>query len=488
MQRIVSPDGLFHDGNPATGLIGTFLAAIWHNAVQEEIIAPITAAGLTLDPTNNGQLLAAILALIESKTGNYGLDTGAANSYVTALTPAVIAYANGLQVRFRAAHANTGQSTLNAGAGVVPLLRDDGTALQAGDVPANVIVGATYDSTLNAFLLNSIVASQFDTIMQSGAPLYSVDTGAANVYKAAYAPTISAITDGMKLRFRAKTANTGASTFAPDGMPAAPILGGDHAVLAGGEIVVNGEIEVQWNAALNSGNGAWLLCENTGGYQRGTTPPQFDNSGRLATTAAVLRQGLQFGANNLIQGATVLTAANAGQLIQCSGTGPYPVTLPSIATMPSGACLYLFATTGPITVTRAGTDPFYGTTATSFVLNAGDTLILESSGSTAWNPVGGTAQLGISAAFASLLSANGFQKLPGGFIVQWGSLGITSAGTAAVFPMAFPNAVYGVAFGQFGTAIPANCYTALNGAPSLTGFTVSASGATPQIFYIAIGK
>ncbi|HDR9099676.1 TPA: hypothetical protein QDA86_003014 [Burkholderia vietnamiensis] len=449
MQRINSTDGFFHDGNPATGALGTFLAALWHNAVQEELIAPITAAGLTLDPNNNGQLLAAILALIESKTGNYGLDTGAVNSYVTALTPAVTAYVNGLQVKFRAAHANTGQSTLNAGAGIVPLLRDDGTPLQAGDVPANAIVGATYDAAAAAFLLNSIVASQFDTIMQAGTPLYSVDTGAANVYKAAYAPTVTALTDGMKLRFRAKTANTGASTFAPDGVAAAPIWGADHVALAGGEIVVNGEIEVQWNAALSNGNGAWVLCENTGGYQRGPTPPQFDNSARLAPTSFVQRAlgNMQSGVRIQSSGSATFSASQAGGsfTLEVAST---TYTLPALSAVQPGATFEFLATVNTATVSTAGADKMMTgslVSSSTCVLNNGDTAKFVSDG-TYWVLVGGSAALRLSLGdFGNLLASNGYQKLPNAMIIQWGVTNTSGSGDVQViFPIGYQTACYAV--------------------------------------------
>jgi len=262
MQLINSPDNLFHDGNPATGALGTFLAAAWHNAVQAELAAPILAAGLALDPNNNAQLLAAILALIESKTGNYALDTGTTNAYVIALNPAVTAYTNGLPVAFRAVHGCTGPSTLNAGGGPKPLLRDDGQQLQQGDIPPNSIVSGTYDTSAAAFLINSIVASQFDAIMQSGSPMFAIDTGAANAYVGTFAPAITARNEGQVLRLKIKTTNNGASTF-NDGLGPAPVVGLAHAALQGGEFVAGGDAWLQWNSTVGS-NGSYILLHCTG--------------------------------------------------------------------------------------------------------------------------------------------------------------------------------------------------------------------------------
>lgn len=92
---------------------------------------------------------------------------------------------------------------------------------------------------------------------------YALDTGSASAYVAAFAPAISAVTDGMVLRFKAANTNTGACTFSPNGLPAAPILGGAHTALQGGEIVAAGDAWVQWNTSL--GGGSWVLIHSSGG-------------------------------------------------------------------------------------------------------------------------------------------------------------------------------------------------------------------------------
>lgn len=57
-------DHKFTEGNPSTGAVATTVTADWCNAVQEEIIAVLTAAGITPAKANNGQLVAAIQSLI----------------------------------------------------------------------------------------------------------------------------------------------------------------------------------------------------------------------------------------------------------------------------------------------------------------------------------------------------------------------------------------------------------------------------------------
>ncbi len=114
--------------------------------------------------TANWQLItlstAQIQAMIEAMAGNYYLDTGAANAYVIAMNPPVTAYTNGMPFSFRVSHANTGASTLDAGAGAVALVNNIGGALVSGDLPINSVVSGFYDSAAGKFLISTLVSSQ----------------------------------------------------------------------------------------------------------------------------------------------------------------------------------------------------------------------------------------------------------------------------------------------------------------------------------------
>lgn len=56
--------GFYTAGNPATATAATVVTADALNALQEELMTPVLAAGLTPSKTNNGQLLAALQALL----------------------------------------------------------------------------------------------------------------------------------------------------------------------------------------------------------------------------------------------------------------------------------------------------------------------------------------------------------------------------------------------------------------------------------------
>lgn len=61
--------GYFQGGNPLAGTAPTTLNVDWANMVQEEICAVVENAGIALDKTNHGQLLAALAALFVAKGG-----------------------------------------------------------------------------------------------------------------------------------------------------------------------------------------------------------------------------------------------------------------------------------------------------------------------------------------------------------------------------------------------------------------------------------
>lgn len=78
----------------------------------------------------------------------YAADTGAADAYVMAPTPAFTSYAAGMAVSFKAVNANTGASTLNVnGLGVQAIKQPGGAALTAGDILAGQMVTVVYDGT-----------------------------------------------------------------------------------------------------------------------------------------------------------------------------------------------------------------------------------------------------------------------------------------------------------------------------------------------------
>ena len=75
-------------------------------------------------------------------------DTGSANTYAIALTPAVTAYVAGQVFHFKAANASSGASTLNVNAlGAKNIKKKNDQDIASGDIEQNAIVSVIYDGT-----------------------------------------------------------------------------------------------------------------------------------------------------------------------------------------------------------------------------------------------------------------------------------------------------------------------------------------------------
>ena len=68
MHKIDTPDatrdGRFTEGDPTVPVPATTVSADWLNAVQDEVLAVLSAAGLTPAKNNNAQLLAALKKIV----------------------------------------------------------------------------------------------------------------------------------------------------------------------------------------------------------------------------------------------------------------------------------------------------------------------------------------------------------------------------------------------------------------------------------------
>ncbi|MEX3914900.1 hypothetical protein AB4Y43_01450 [Paraburkholderia sp. BR10872] len=86
---------------------------------------------------------------VQNNSYTYAADTGAANAYAVALSPAPT-LAQGAIVGFTAAHANTGASTLAVNGGTAyPIWGSAHSAIQGGEIIANGYVEVEYNPTLN---------------------------------------------------------------------------------------------------------------------------------------------------------------------------------------------------------------------------------------------------------------------------------------------------------------------------------------------------
>ena len=158
----------------------------------------------------------------------------------------------------------------NPGAGVPATILDADFMNMLMLELANVVTGAglTLSKTTYNQVLSAIKRIGQNTIVLA-------DTGAVNAYTATNATPLVAGTwvDGVVQAIKIAHTNTGASTYAPDGLTAIPIYGLGLQPLQGGELLLNGTAILMHAtiAGVNSGNPIAVLMECAGGAQQ--VPP-----------------------------------------------------------------------------------------------------------------------------------------------------------------------------------------------------------------------
>lgn len=171
-----------------------------------------------------------------------------------------------------------------------------------------------------------------------------------------------------------------------------------------------------------------------------STVAQFDNTTSLATTAFVQRALGNFQLATQLGTSTSLTGANAGMMFQIAASS-LTITLPSPATaMTNGWTFTLFSNVYDWTLASGSTNIYNGgSNVSSMLVKVGTSVTVASTDGANWF-VTGTAALPYLGVFGSSIAQNGYQKLPSGVIIQWGSA-VTSAGSVSItFPITFPTA------------------------------------------------
>lgn len=274
------------------------LAADTTNTILKQgVILNSTAFTLTA-PTTAGQSINYLIQVAYND-----VDSGATVlPYYNAANPSV-AYSG-------PNNAGTAQNTVRSGvctvalkAGVAATTGTQATPVaDTGYTAAWVITvaqGATSVTAANIAVAPNapfLPATGIFSAIQQGSMTFAADTGAANTYAASFIPNLPAPVDGMRLTFKAKTANTGPSTFAANGGTAYPLYSHANQALQGGEIISNGLVEVEWNSSLT----AWVLCGNSGGALPVAPATQDNHALQLAQATGRLLNVQAFTANGTI--------------------------------------------------------------------------------------------------------------------------------------------------------------------------------------------
>lgn len=178
------------------------------------------------------------------------------------------------------------------------------------------------------------------------------------------------------------------------------------------------------------------------------TPAQFDSDLSLATTEFVERALGSYSGYNTYSTATVLTAAHVGKIV--SVTASVQITLPAGVTVATGSMITIVVGGGSPTLTVQGSDALWGATTraltTPLSLKANEKIDVVYLGGNLWSIIDSAWCL--PQASESSVATNGYQILPSGLVLQWGSFGgnnITPGVTYTTnYPVTFPNNVYKV--------------------------------------------
>lgn len=141
------PNGATGAWSGQAGKIAEYTAAGWG------VISPPNGHGVSLPDGRifervGGTYVEKIAMDAQSGKWNYGEAAGSANALTVNLAPALSAYAVGTIVFVKITTANTGAATLKIGSlAALPIVHDDGSALNAGDLLAGSIAALVCDGT-----------------------------------------------------------------------------------------------------------------------------------------------------------------------------------------------------------------------------------------------------------------------------------------------------------------------------------------------------
>lgn len=234
---------------------------VWLNTVDDNTTNPDAGgAGWVLMPT---------APRVQTNYFNYSAAGGTANALTASMTPAVTAYSAGLTLFLKTGvAANSGAMTINAGAGVVPLLSYSGSALSSGDVPAGSLIDIGYDGAAFRLLRLAIsdvrgiigtTKSPFNTSTQTNTTRTVLSgTGFVNFSTGAYVKTSST----SMLKVSAST-NLFSSAVAAAGQMRVTVDGNSYTIIC---------VNITTTSNQSSPNGSTIVT----GLPAGTRPWSID--------------------------------------------------------------------------------------------------------------------------------------------------------------------------------------------------------------------
>jgi hypothetical protein len=189
-----TPDSLARDSILSSS--NSDAAVNWGPGTRNVRLSPLSSLLVTRDESLNS-------------VEGFGTGGGTANAQTVTLTPAPLAYSDGMLVKYFSTVANTGPMTINVNGLGTKSLKRNGAELGPGAVPSGGLVEAVYKVSLGYFeILNAV-----DLVGAARYLSHAADTGSANAYAIAPAPGISAYVTGQMITLKPANNCTGGSTI-----------------------------------------------------------------------------------------------------------------------------------------------------------------------------------------------------------------------------------------------------------------------------------
>lgn len=382
---ITDPNASYINGNPAAGIEGSIPPAAAFEFPMRELVALITNAGFTPSNADLAQLTRAVRQGV-----NFGIAaTTGDNPNVLTLTNAFLPldqYRNGLTLRVEIPAVNTGPVTLNVdNLGAINVLRNNGSALSAGDLPGGSVMELVYfNGNFQTVNFQGFTSQQTNNNNFTFFIPYCVDTGTANNVVAPFSPVITGtlVAGGNGGFITVKLANsfTGAAQITVNALAAVPITRPDGTPIQQGDAVAGEVVILLFSGGAYQLIGALPAASSAFGALKGFQV--FQSSGTYNPSAGA-KVGLAFATGG---------GGGGGVALSCGGGGAAGST-----------CAILFIISGSqVVIIGAG--------------GAGNTAGFASS---AAGSTGGTTT------FGSLLVAPGGQGAPGSDEPGYGSVPTT---------------------------------------------------------------
>lgn len=412
----VAKGQIYSQQNVDNSAYSSIAADTVNTILKQGVILTSTAFTLTA-PTTAGQSINYLIQATYNDT-----DSGAVTlPYYNAANPSV-AYSGPNNSGAAQNTIRSGVCTLSLKAGVAATTGTQTTpSVDTGYTAAWVITVAQGATTITASNISVaqnapfLPAAGLISAIQQSSMTYAADTGAANAYVAQFVPALPTLIDGMRLTFKAKTANSGSSTFSANGGSAYPLYSHANQALQGGEIIANGLIEVEWNSTLT----AWVMCGNSGGALPVAAASQSNHAMQLGQASSVVTGvvGLSRNARMTVTSASSIADFLADELIVNSALGGNQYRLKSVSARIT------------LTTTGAGGMDTGSAPATGYVA----VYVI-------YNPTsGGVALLGVDATSVLAPEVYGGANMPAGY---------TASSLVAVWPTASSQFVIGNLIGR----------------------------------------